>query len=236
VYGPEVMTVENSSLRLIVGLGNPGRGYRNNRHNLGFMVVEEMARRLGLVLSTAASTFAVAADRCQDPGIVLLKPMSYMNLSGQAVLDWSRQAGVALTGRPLEGAAETDADGSGVVSPEEISAGVRPLVVCDDLNLPLGSVRLRSNGSSGGQNGLASVIEHLGGEEFPRLRLGIAPLTGEIDPEAWPGYVTADFEPDERAAAEDLVDHAATALVFWLDHGLEAAISRFNRRIRPPVE
>jgi len=228
--------MENSTPRLIVGLGNPGRGYRHNRHNLGFRVVEEVARRLGLDFSPAGSTFVFAADSPLDPGIVLLKPMSYMNRSGQAVRDWSRLAGVPVTGRPLAADAQIDPDGSGEDPLGEGPAGVRPLVVCDDLNLPLGSVRLRPNGSSGGQNGLVSVIEHLGGEEFPRLRLGIAPLEATIDPEAWPDFVTADFEPGERAAAEDLVDHAATALVFWLDHGLEATISRFNRRIRPEAE
>jgi PTH1 family peptidyl-tRNA hydrolase len=223
--------MENSALRLIVGLGNPGPEYRNNRHNLGFMVIEELVRRLGLDFQGEGTTFTFAADRVQDPAIVLLKPMSYMNRSGQAVMDWSRQAGVMLTGGPHEVAVEDD--------PIPLIAqpiGVRPLVVCDDLNLPLGSVRLRPNGSSGGQNGLASVIEHLDGEEFPRMRLGIAPPNQETDSEAWPEFVLADFEPDELAAAEVMVDHAATALEFWLESDLEATISRFNRRIRPTVE
>ena len=228
--------MEHSSLRLIIGLGNPGRGYRHNRHNLGFMVVEVMARRLGLEFRSTGSTFAVAADAPQDPGIVLLKPMSYMNRSGQAVRDWSHQAGVAVTGSLPEIGVAADNDAAEAVAGQEPMVGVRPLVVCDDLNLPLGSVRLRPNGSSGGQNGLASIIEHLGGEEIPRMRLGIAPFEGVIDPEAWPDFVTSDFEPEERPAAVDLVDHAATALMFWLDHDLDATISRFNRRIRPAPE
>jgi PTH1 family peptidyl-tRNA hydrolase len=107
------------------------------------------------------------------------------------------------------------------------------LVVCDDLNLPLGSVRLRPRGSSGGQNGLASVIEYLGGDEFPRLRLGVAPRGGEVDPADWPDYVLADFEPEEAPSADELVSYASDALEFWLENGLEATISRFNRRIKP---
>jgi PTH1 family peptidyl-tRNA hydrolase len=220
-------------MRLIIGLGNPGKAYGHNRHNLGFMVVEELARRLGLVFREGESAFAVAEDdRITDP-LFLLKPMTYMNRSGEATLAWSRQAGVAVTGSPpvmeIDPASTGDMTERPQPAPPE---AVRPLVVCDDLNLPLGSVRVRPSGSSGGQNGLASLIEHLGGEEFPRLRLGIAPLEGGVDPEAWPDFVTADFEVSERTAAEDLVNHAASALEFWLNHGLEPTISRFNRRIR----
>jgi PTH1 family peptidyl-tRNA hydrolase len=220
-------------MRLIVGLGNPGMVYRHNRHNLGFMVVEELSRRLSLVFQGGESAFMVAEDDRRTSPLVLLKPMTYMNRSGEATLAWSRQAGVAVTGSPPETeidvvATDERTEWSQPVPPE----AVRPLVVCDDLNLPLGSVRMRPNGSSGGQNGLVSMIHHLDGEEFPRLRLGIAPLGGGIDPEAWADFVTSDFEAAERAVAEDLVDHAASALESWLDHGLEPAISRFNRRIR----
>jgi PTH1 family peptidyl-tRNA hydrolase len=224
--------VDGPTLRLIVGLGNPGRQYRRHRHNLGFRVVEEVARRLGLVFGTTTATFTAAADRSSPPGVVLLKPLAYMNRSGQALRDWARTAGVAVTGRPP--AADPDPEGTG--GGLEPTVPVRPLVVCDDLNLPLGSVRLRPEGSSGGQNGLASVIEHLGGQHFPRLRLGIAPGQGEIDPRRWADFVLADFAPDELAVAADLVDHAAAAVIFWLDHGLEDTVSRYNRRIRPAQE
>lgn len=228
--------MDYSSLRLIVGLGNPGPEYRHNRHNLGFMVIEELERRLGLNFQAEGATYSVAVDRVRNPSLVLLKPMSYMNRSGQAVLDWARQAQVTVTGRPAEVMVETDDEGAEVIVHQDLPAGVRPLVICDDLNLPLGSVRLRPSGSSGGQNGLESVIEHLSGEVFPRLRLGIAPAGREIAPEAWPDFVLADFEPAELALAAELVDHAAAALIFWLEHGLDDTISRFNRRIRPTPE
>ncbi len=221
------------SVRLVVGLGNPGEQYRRNRHNLGFLVVEELARRLGIAFRPGGPSYLIAADSGQSGGIVLLKPMTYMNRSGQAVEAWSRDAGVEMTGVPASlDSPEVDEE----TEAPETSGAVRPLVVCDDLNLPLGSVRLRPRGSSGGQNGLVSVIDHLGGEEFPRLRLGIAPLDREIDPVDWPDHVLADFDPEEQSVAEDLVAHAASALEFWLAHGLESAISRFNRRVRPDSE
>ena len=197
------------SVMLIVGLGNPGQEYLRNRHNLGFLVVEELARRLGMAFQPGGPAYLIARGEGPRENLVLLKPLTYMNRSGQAVDAWFRDTGVE---------------------------GIQPLVVCDDLNLPLGSVRLRPRGSSGGQNGLVSVIEHLGGEEFPRLRLGIAPLDRDINPTDWPDHVLADFDPDEKAAAADMVAHAASTLEFWLDHGLEPAISRFNRRVRPDPE
>ncbi|MEN8008563.1 MAG: aminoacyl-tRNA hydrolase [Candidatus Krumholzibacteriota bacterium] len=204
-------------VKLIVGLGNPGDKYRWHRHNLGFRVIDELARRRGLPFRLGGESYAIAEETDSAHRLVLLKPLTYMNLSGQAVSAWSRDAGVAVTGTVACDDDET----------------VRPVVVCDDLSLPLGSVRLRPRGSSGGQNGLESVIEQVGGEEFPRLRLGIAPLEGEIDPAAWPDHVLADFDPGERSGAEDLMIHAADTLEFWLEHGLESTISRFNRRIRP---
>lgn len=217
--------MRDSSVKLIVGLGNPGDSYRLHRHNLGFRVIDELARRLDLTFRAGGASYAVAAREDPAGWIVLLKPLTYMNLSGQAVAAWSGDAGVAVTGIP-EITDTGDMD----------SEAVRPLVVCDDLSLPLGSVRLRPRGSSGGQNGLDSLIDHVGGGEFPRLRLGIAPLEREIDPSAWPDHVLADFDPKEKAAAADLVEHAADTLEFWLEHGLEPTISRFNRRVRPDTE
>lgn len=203
--------------KLIVGLGNPGERYRDHRHNLGFRVVEELARRRRLEFRQPGALYLAAEDLRLESGVTLLKPLTYMNLSGQAVEAWARDRQVDVTG-------------------QEDEPGIRPLVVCDDLNLPLGSLRLRARGSSGGQNGLASVIEHLGGDVLPRLRLGVAPLEGDLDPAAWPDYVLADFEAAEREAAGELVIRAADAVACWLDEGLDAAVSRFNRRVRPQGE
>jgi PTH1 family peptidyl-tRNA hydrolase len=104
------------------------------------------------------------------------------------------------------------------------------LLICDDLSLPLGAVRLRARGSSGGHNGLASVIELLGHEDFPRLRLGIAPVGEPVPPAQWPDFVLTPFTADETAAVTNMVTWAADAVQFWHEHGVEAAASRFNRR------
>lgn len=213
--------------RVIVGLGNPGAKYARNRHNVGFMVLDELARRLKLVFRSDMPSHQWASG----DGVVLIRPLTYMNLSGEALADWAGRQAVKVTGRP-DPEPEFDEEGQqlGGVVPVE---GIRPLIVCDDLALPLGSVRLRARGSSGGQNGLASAIGHLGGDDFPRLRLGIAPVAAPVAPEDWPDYVLADFEESEVAVVEDMIDHAANALEFWLAHDLERTISRFNRRIRP---
>ena len=136
-----------------------------------------------------------------------------MNLSGDGLAAWAREQGVpAMTEGPF---------------PWPL------LVVCDDLNLPLGSLRLRAGGGSGGQNGLASILETLGTEEVPRLRLGIAPVVGEVPSAEWAEYVLAEFEPQERTAAEDLVSRAAAAVDNWRLKGLTDTVARFGRRIRP---
>ena len=213
--------------RVIVGLGNPGEKYARNRHNVGFMVLDELAQRRKLEFRSDLPSHQWASSG----DVVLIKPLTYMNLSGEALADWSSSQSVELTGRP-EPVPQFDDEGQliGEALPVE---GLRPLIVCDDLALPLGSVRLRAQGRSGGQNGLASAIEHLGGDSFPRLRLGIAPVAAPVPPEDWPDYVLADFAETEIEAVKDLVDHAANALEFWLEHDLERTISRFNRRIRP---
>ena len=210
------------AIRLVVGLGNPGARYARNRHNIGWRVLDELARRRGLVFGAGTPAWCAADDPAGD--LVLLKPLTWMNRSGEALVDWSRHTGVALTGA-LPGEAA-----SGEEAPPSASAAVRPLVVCDDLALPLGAVRLRIRGSSGGQNGLASVIGHLGGEDFPRLRLGIGPAGEPVPAHLWPDYVLADFGADEEEAVAGIVAHAADAVECCLELGAEAAGSRFNRR------
>ena len=111
--------------------------------------------------------------------------------------------------------------------------GIRPFVICDDLVLPLGAVRLRGKGSSGGQNGVQSIIEELDGEDFPRLRLGIAPQSGPVDPEFWAKFVLSEFEENEWDDVREVVNHAADAVEFWFENSLEQTVSRFNRRKSP---
>ena len=209
------------AIRLVVGLGNPGARYARNRHNIGWRVLDELARRRGLAFGAGGPAWSAADDPAGD--LVLLKPLTWMNRSGEALVAWSRHTGMVLTGAP-----PVDAAGAGQAPPP--AAAVRPLVVCDDLALPLGAVRLRTRGSSGGQNGLASVIGLLGGEDFPRLRLGIAPADEPVPAHLWPDYVLADFGADEEEHVAGIVAHAADAVECCLELGAEAAGSRFNRR------
>jgi len=207
--------------RIVVGLGNPGDRYADHRHNVGFRVLDELARRRRLDFATGPDAAWAAA--AAGASLVLVKPLTYMNRSGSALATWARSAGVRLDGAPADPEPDTP----------ETSTIRRPLVVCDDLTLPLGSLRLRRRGSSGGQNGLASIITRLGGGEFPRLRLGIAPRQDDIDPADWADFVLEPFAVDEREAAAELVLRGADAVAHWVAHGLEDTISRFNRRVRP---
>ncbi len=228
--------VENP--KIVIGLGNPGVRYRDTRHNIGFLVVEELARRQDLNFSVEKAEYLATGQDWGPKSLVLLKPLTYMNLSGEALVSWANRAGQKLTGESQE-LPEINDDVE-IPAPEtpdpdipDIPDGIRPLVICDDLALPLGAVRLRSKGSSGGQNGIESIIEHLGGEEFPRLRLGIAPLDQPVDPEFWPDYVLAEFEPAELELVKNVVHHAADTVEFWLNNTLEQTASRFNRRRGP---
>jgi hypothetical protein len=160
-----------------------------------------------------------------------------MNLSGEAVAGWAAGRGVVLLPAEPPGP-EVPADPAGPAGAEPAAAESappppprwRPLVVCDDLSLPLGAVRLRARGSAGGQKGLTSVIEVLGHDDFPRLRLGIAPAGEPVPPAGWADFVLTPFTTGEAAAVADMVGWAADAVQCWAELGAEAAASRFNRR------
>lgn len=184
-------------IRLVAGLGNPGREYENTRHNAGFMVIERLAARLGLSLSFSTPWQALWG-RSADGG-TFLKPMTFMNASGRAV----RACGAFY----------------------KISAA-ETLVVYDDLALPLGQLRLRKDGSSGGQNGMQSVIEHLGTSAVPRLRVGIG-APGEH--RSMVDHVLAQFTAREREALDGAIDRAADAVEHARKHGVEAAMNLYNR-------
>lgn len=223
--------------RVIVGLGNPGRKYDANRHNIGFRVIEALAKRLNVGFEAPKGRYQAATTQDEHGPIVLIKPLTYMNLSGEALVAWSDDTKIALKASsdvPVE--ADLDPDQGRPVPLEVPAPGIRPLVVCDDLALPLGAVRLRARGRSGGQNGLASIIEELGGDVFPRMRLGIDGTEGKLQPEAWPDYVLGDFSDAEKPIVAELVDHACSALDHWLAHELDATVSRYNRRNRPIAE
>jgi PTH1 family peptidyl-tRNA hydrolase len=185
---------------LIAGLGNPGEEYARTRHNVGFRVVEALAVHLRGKWSRDGGALLVSHGRTGEVECVLCKPVTYMNLSGAAV--------AGLLGRLA-------------IPPERL------LVILDDLALPLGRLRIRSQGSDGGHNGLASVIREVGTAEIPRLRCGIG---REVMPHKSriPEFVLSPFERDEEADAEAMIRRAAEAALEVARVGVAAAMNRFN--------
>ena len=184
---------------LIVGLGNPGREYRANRHNVGFMTLDRAVERHKLLGFTKKQGKAlITSGRIAEKPVVLAKPQTYMNLSGEAVGSLLRFYDI-----PLE-----------------------QLLVCyDDLDLPVGTLRLRPDGGSAGQNGVKSIIQHLGTEKFPRLRIGIGRPPGRMDAAA---YVLQDFKGDAAEIMDATLARAVDALECFLKEGIVAAMNKFN--------
>ena len=206
-------------MQLVVGLGNPGLRYAATRHNVGFGVVDALASRWGAAFRTEPHCLVAAAAGPAGP-VTLLKPLTFMNRSGDAVVAWADRRGVAVSGlTPAMASAEAEPP-------------ISPVVVCDDLALPLGSLRIRQRGSAGGQKGLASVIAAVGGECLPRVRLGIAGGDQILAPEQWSAYVLAPFTPDEQSVAAELIVRAAEAVILLLAEGPVVAAATYNRTIR----
>lgn len=186
--------------RMIIGLGNPGASYRDTRHNIGFMVIDELSRRHGVSFTAEKRWSCLLA---KFGGGWLVKPSTFMNASGDAV------AAVSHFYR---------------VPPSDL------LVVYDDVDLPLGRVRLRPGGSAAGHNGLKSIISRLGTGEIPRLKVGIGAADGRPAGDRIVGHVLGAFRAEEWPAAEAAVRRAADAVATALRSGLEAAMNLFNRR------
>jgi len=187
-------------MKLIVGLGNPGREYRDTRHNVGFLVVDEIARRHQLALAMAPSQVpeAFVGKRYGAEPLLVAKPLTYMNRSGDAVAALTRYY--------------------------DISAADL-LVVVDEAALPFGRLRARARGSAGGHNGLKSIVERLGTTEFARLRLGV----GRGDPRRdLADHVLATFEPGERAELEGFISRAADAAEMFTVEGIEQVMNAYN--------
>jgi PTH1 family peptidyl-tRNA hydrolase len=186
-------------VKLIVGLGNPGRKYRDTRHNVGFAVADELARRGSVAFEAAPAEGLIARVRTLGPdGTLLLKPLTMMNASGFAVSEVARYFRIAV----------------GDI-----------LVVADDVNLVLGRLRARPSGSAGGHNGFRSIIEQLGTAEFARLRVGV----GRGDPRRdLADHVLSGFDPDERPVVADAITRAADAGEVFVAGGIERVMTRFN--------
>jgi PTH1 family peptidyl-tRNA hydrolase len=190
-------------MKLIVGLGNPGRGFARHRHNVGFRCVNAFARRHRLAFSRNQSRARIARGVVVGEEVVLARPQTFMNRSGLAVAGLVKAFGI---------------------SPQDL------LVVYDDLDLVLGNVRLRPGGSAGGHHGMESVIAALGTQDFPRLRVGIGRPSTPGGRRDVVSYVLDEFSPEEDREVERAVATAVDALDCYLEEGLEEAMNRFNRR------
>jgi peptidyl-tRNA hydrolase, PTH1 family len=183
---------------MIVGLGNPGKEYENTRHNIGWMALDELIKRYNIKLDATQYKAAFAKTTLRGKRVLVVKPLTYMNLSGQAV-------------QPLASYYKVK------------TANI--LVANDDMDLPFGVLRLRAKGSAGGQKGLADIIQRMGTDEIDRLRIGIDRPPGKMPARAW---VLRKFEGDDAIDAARLADRAADAIETWLAGGIELAMSSHN--------
>ena len=186
-------------MKLVVGLGNPGVQYVGTRHNAGFDVIVELVRRWQpgkSQMKFSSEIWEVFADKGK---VLLITPTTYMNRSGEAVQQITRFYQVL---------------------PQDVA------VVCDDINLPLGRVRWRASGSAGGQKGLADIIQSLGTDEIPRLRLGVGRPPGQMDAAA---FVLSRFRSEERGESEIMTAIAADSVEAWVADGVVSVMNRFNR-------
>ena len=183
---------------MIVGLGNPGREFENTRHNIGWMALDALASRYNLRYDETRSKAIIAKGDIQGKRVLLVKPQTYMNLSGGAV-------------QPLAAFYKV---------PKE-----RVLVVNDDLDIEFGTLRIRAKGSAGGQKGLADIIQRLGSPQVNRVRIGIGRPPGKMPPSAW---VLRKFEGDDAIIAAQIADRAADAIETWLAGGINLTMNHHN--------
>jgi PTH1 family peptidyl-tRNA hydrolase len=186
------------NLFLIVGLGNPGREYLENRHNIGFMLVDRLAIKLDTRFSRLQSKALVASAAYKECKILLAKPQTFMNLSGQSVQGLTRFYKLPLTNL---------------------------LLAHDDLDLPQGTIRIRPDGGSAGQKGMESIIERLGTDEFARIRLGIGRPPGQMQA---PDYVLQDFSSAEMTVISETLNRAVDAALEFVVKGLDSAMNKYN--------
>ena len=190
-----------SSLYLIVGLGNPGRGYKGNRHNVGFMLVDKLASHLGVTFRRMESQALMTKVDYLEKRVFLAKPQTYMNSSGQSVSSLVRFYKVPFANL---------------------------LVVYDDVDLPIGTLRMRPSGGTGGHKGVESILASLGTQEFPRLRLGIGRPPGRMEAA---DYVLHDFSRVELEALPTILDQGVEAVLTYVTEGLETAMTRYNAQV-----
>jgi PTH1 family peptidyl-tRNA hydrolase len=185
-------------MKLVVGLGNPGKRYEATRHNIGFMVIDSIAKGPDVGSFQDRFDSELAEWRVGGEKVLLMKPQTFMNLSGQAVRG-------ALDFYQIE---RSDL-----------------LVVCDDMALPLGKLRFRARGTHGGHNGLRDIQQHLGDTDYPRLRIGVDVPTEEHDAV---GHVLGKFKPGEKAAIDDAIALAVQGVATWISQGIQKCMNQYN--------
>jgi peptidyl-tRNA hydrolase, PTH1 family len=192
---------QSSSLKnyLFIGLGNPGREYKNTRHNIGFLIIDRLSEHLSIKINRVKNKALIGSGIYLQNKIMLAKPQTYMNLSGQAVSSLIRFFNLSLE---------------------------HTMIIHDDLDLPFGTIRLRPSGSSGGQKGIHSVIQMLGTDQIPRMRMGIGRPPGRMSPV---DYVLQRFSPQEEDLLEGIIDRACQACLSYIDLGIEQTMSRYNQ-------
>ncbi|HQV93244.1 MAG TPA: aminoacyl-tRNA hydrolase [Anaerolineales bacterium] len=183
---------------LLIGLGNPGREYANTRHNFGFMAIDRLAVRLNARGMKVMSKAIVMDSKYEDHKLILAKPQTFMNLSGQSVQGLAHFYKI----------------------PNE-----NLMILSDDLDLPFGTIRIRASGGPGGQRGLSSILEKLGTKDIPRMRLGIGRPPGRMEPA---DYVLQNFSRDDLQSISEILDRAADAALEFVTNGLTAAMNKFN--------
>jgi PTH1 family peptidyl-tRNA hydrolase len=195
---PQEQTQTMTDWYMIVGLGNPGREYADTRHNIGWAALDELAKRYNITFDETQHKAILAKATIRGERVLIVKPQTYMNLSGQAV-------------QPLASFYKVDPD--------------RILVVNDDMDIDFGALRLRKKGSAGGQKGLGDILKRMGTQEIARLRIGIGRPPGKMPAKAW---VLRKFEGDDAITAARVAERAADAIETWLASGIEVAMSHHN--------
>lgn len=203
-----IMRVDNANLNmtqaamsevyLIVGLGNPGARYENTRHNVGYKCVERLSDQHGLTFNKTEHKALTATGTIFGKKVILAKPLTFMNLSGESVQPLAHFYKI-----PVENI----------------------LIACDDMDIPFGTLRIRKTGSSGGQNGMKSIIERLGTQHINRIRIGIGRPPGKMNPADW---VLSAFKGDDLIASMELLDRAMKAAETWLREGIDKAMNQYN--------
>jgi len=191
-------------MKLIVGLGNPGREHTNNRHNIGFMCLNHFAKQHDIRFDRKQGKARTGTGIIAENEVVLAKPQTFMNRSGESLSLLVKKFNIALNDL---------------------------LVIHDDLDLPLGKIRIRRNGSSGGHKGINSIIAELGSQAFIHIRVGIGrpeAISSEPDEDKIIAYVLSDFSPEEKQTVNQVIPRVSEAILCILTEGLEAAMNKFN--------